>query len=293
MNFDSRSGVVLAVAAALLAVLAAWLLPWREIISGDEQLAPARMPQTRQEVSQAASDFDRVNSTYQAYIRSHDLAALLDQSKSAVQHAQADPSNASSLAAVRDVAAQVQGYAQVLENYARASDTYLKALRAYDDDLMSWTRGLFSASESLRSQTWPFVEHLKLYPQPLGLKSDPPMVTADQVAAQISSLQRHTSSLGSEASVDANKQALDGISRDIADIWESGRSVEYVAGLHSEYNQELATYDTKVREATRGPETVTGPSNNRVSSWGLTAVVSLLTLGGLAALFMPKMEIAT
>jgi hypothetical protein len=293
MNLDVRSGIMLAAVTALVVVLAAWFLPWREIISGDEQLAPARMPQTRQEVTQAASNFDQVNAQYQAYIKTHDLAALLNQSEAAIQRAQVDPSNDSNLVAVHDVVAQVRDYAQVLETYARASDAYLSALRNYDDDLMSWTRGLFSASESLRSQTWPFVEHLKLYPQPLGLKTDPPMVTMGQVGAQIDSLEAHSAALKSGASADANKQALDGISQDIANIWESGRSVEYVAGLHTDYRDELATYDTKVQEAAQGPETVTGPSNNRASAWGLTVAVSLLTLGGIMALFMPKTEIAT
>jgi hypothetical protein len=193
---------------------------------------------------------------------------------------------------VKDLGAQVESYAQLLRDYAQASDVYLEALRAYDDDLMSWTRGLFGASESLRSQTWPFVEHLKLYPEPVGLKTDPPMVSAAQVDEQVASLEGHLAALDGSSAQD-RAQALDGIERDVAAIWESGRSVEYVSGLHTDYRDELAAYDSKVAQAAQDPHAATPQVTSPVIAWGLTLVVTALTLAGLTALFMPRFRTET
>lgn len=282
-------GIIPALVAALVVVLAAWFLPLHDIISGEEQLAPERVPEARQAVSDSRQAFEQARDTYQAYIKSHDVSALHDQLMQAVTTARADPSNQGKLAAVHDLAGQLTDYGQVLLAYSQANDRYLNSLRSYDDNLMSWTRGLFAASESLRSETWPFVEHLKLYPEPIGLKTDPPMVTAAPVAQQIESLRSHTTALSGAGDPGA---ALDGIARDLGDIWASGRSVEYVAGLNEEYNSELTVYDGKVQVAAASPEATAQGARRQVVAVGLDVLVGLITFAGLAALFLPGRKVA-
>jgi hypothetical protein len=294
LDFARRYTQVLAGTAALLVLLSAVFLPWHEIISGDEQLAPQRMPQTRQEVAQAKANFDRANARYQDYIKTHDLGGLHDKVLSVLsaitESGTAPAASQQDNATVKDLGGLVRDYAFVLYDYSSASDAYLQVLQGYDDDLMSWTRGLLGASESLRSQTWPFVEHIKLYPQPVGLKTDPPMVNAAQVQAQIDSLD---SDLGALNTNGDSRAALNGIKRDIDGIWASGRSVEYIAGLHAEYHDDLATYDSKVAIAAQDPHAATPVSVRPVFAWGLTLIISALTLGGLVALFMPRLRTET
>jgi hypothetical protein len=289
-----RLGPTLAGAAALVALLCALFLPWHDIISGDEQIAPERIPQTRQSVAAAAAAFDQANAGYQDYIKSHGLGALHDRILGAIataEKATGEPPQ-DELQTVTQLGSQVDSYALVLHDYSQASDAYLEALRSYDDDLMSWTRGLFGASESLRSQTWPFVEHLKLYPEPVGLKTDPPQVSAAQVEEQMASLKGHLAALDASSS-QARLQALEGINSDVAAIWESGRSVEYIAGLHTEYRDELAAYDAKVVQAAQDPQAATPAVTSPVFSWGLTVIITALTLAGLTALFLPRFRTET
>src|SRR5690242_10119358 len=115
-------GLILAGAAALAVLLSALFLPWHDIISGDEQIAPERMPQTRQSVAEAAASFDQANTRYQDYIDTHDLGALHDRILAVL----GSPGEASDAGTLRDLTAQVQDYATVLRSYARASDIYLE-----------------------------------------------------------------------------------------------------------------------------------------------------------------------
>ncbi|HYF66025.1 MAG TPA: O-antigen ligase family protein, partial [Herpetosiphonaceae bacterium] len=61
---------------------------------------------------------------------------------------------------------------RLVEAAARAAAAERESLRAYDDALMARTRDLGPVAETLRSATWPIVEHLKLYPPPLGTRAD-------------------------------------------------------------------------------------------------------------------------
>ncbi len=62
--------------------------------------------------------------------------------------------------------------ARLLAQAAEAAERYRAALAEYDDALMAATRGLGPASETLRNDTWPIVEQIKLYPPPRGTNSD-------------------------------------------------------------------------------------------------------------------------
>lgn len=293
LSFFRRPASLLALLAALVALLAGWFLPWRPIIAGEEQLGPEKAAQSRQALAPARERFETAQSHYQSYVKSHDMGALLDRSRSALSEAKADPSSPDKLTTVRDQAAQVADYAGVLRDYAEAGDAYLTSLRQYDDNLMNWTRGLFAASESLRSETWPFVEHLKLYPTPIGEKTDPPLVPATEVSAQLAALQDHVAALSPDPNPPTGSSvaaALGAIGADIDEIWASGRSVEYVASLHPEYDRELSTYDAKVQAAAGDPQSTQISGARRLVAPALTAALGLIMLVGLAALFSPRRE---
>src|SRR5437763_1410139 len=181
--------------AALAVLVVAWFVRLPPIIAGEEALAAQTIPADRSNAQLASQQFREAQARYQSYIKTHDLGALLAGARAEIAQAKVAPEDIEKLAVVRDVAGQVGDYAGVLHDYAQASDRYFAALHGYDDKLMSWTRALGAASESLRSATFPFVEHLKLYPQPVGEKTDPPQVSAAQVAVQMDALSSHVAAL--------------------------------------------------------------------------------------------------
>lgn len=280
--------------AALAVLLAAWFLPLPPIIAGEEARAAQTIPTDRSNAQTASQQFQEAQARYLAYIKAQDLGALLISARDAIAEAKAAPDDIGKLVAVRDVAAQVRDYAGVLQDYAQASERYFAALHSYDDKLMSWTRSLGAASESLRSATFPFVEHLKLYPTPVGDKADPPQVSAAQVEEQIGALTSHVAALGPDPNPhSAGSRAtttLDQIDQDVSGIWASGRSVEHVAGLHNDYYAMLRTYDGQVQTTAKEAGS-SGPTGGKlVLANALTALLGALTFGGLVALFVPSPE---
>ena len=251
-------------------------------VSGEEQLVAPRMPDTRADVEVAQRQFEQAQARYQSYVKTHDLSAVLANVQDAIAKAKVGGGDPGVIAALKDRAAPVREYAGELLRYAQAGEQYLEAIRRYDDDLMAWTRSLGAASEQLRSETWPFVEYIKRYPPPFGEIADPPNVTAAEVATQTASLESHISTL------DATGQAgVAGIEQDVAGIWASGRSIEYVESLHAEYYRMLKEYDPKVEAAANG--TTAGARPDRVMlANGLNLLVGVVTLGGLAAIFMRR-----
>ncbi|MDP9315192.1 MAG: O-antigen ligase family protein [Chloroflexota bacterium] len=73
---------------------------------------------------------------------------------------------------VPQAAAVLAAAARLLERLAANAEAEREALLAYDQTLMASTRELGPRAEPLRSATWPIVEHLKLYPPPLGMRAD-------------------------------------------------------------------------------------------------------------------------
>ncbi len=280
--------------AALAVLLIAWFAPLPPIMAGEEARAAQTIPTDRSNAQTASRQFQEAQARYQAYVKSHDLGAMLISARSAIAEAKAAPNDIEKVVAVRDVAAQISDYAGVLHDYAQASEGYFAALHSYDDKLMGWTRALGAASESLRTATFPFVEHLKLYPEPVGQKADPPQVSGAQVAEQIASLRSHIAALNPDPNPHTagggTTTTLDQIGQDITNIWASGRSVEYAAGLHNDYFAMLRTYDQQVQAQTNTNKD-TGPTGGkRALANALTVLLGALTFVGLVALFMPQSE---
>ncbi|HYP39474.1 MAG TPA: hypothetical protein VEX13_03860 [Chloroflexia bacterium] len=268
--------------AALVVLFAAWLLPVPGQVTGEEQLVAPRMPDTRADVEAAHHQFEQAQARYQSYVKTHDLSAVLANVQDAIAQAKADSSDPGVVATLKDRAAPIREYAGELLRYAQAGELYLAAIRRYDDDLMAWTRSLGAASEQLRSETWPFVEYIKRYPPPIGETADPPNVTAAVVATQTASLESHITAL------DASGQAgVLGIEQDVAGIWASGRSIEHIESLHAEYYRLLREYDPKVEAAANGTTNSARPDRVMLAI-GLNLLVGVVTLGGLAALFMRR-----
>jgi hypothetical protein len=287
----TRYSVLSALLAALAVLLVAWFVDLPRIIAGEEELASVRLPQTRAAVMSSKQGFERARDEYRMYVSSHDLAALRAGALETIERARDD---SGALPDLNERLSQIAGYAQVLHRYAEAGDRYFLDLRRYDDNLMAWTRSLGAGSESLRDETWPIVEHLKLYPKPVGLVADPPEVKASKVLTQINYLERDADALNAAPSHDEPSPLLYDLAWDIAGLWDSGRAVEYVAGLddhsglHSEYYRTLETYDRKVQAQAGGVNEGPQSAGRRALATGLNLLLGLVTLGGLAALFAPR-----
>jgi hypothetical protein len=152
----------------------------------------------------------------------------------------------------------------------------LTALRHYDDELMAWTRSLGADSEVLRSATWPIVEYLKLYPPPVGLADDYTWFDASDVAAATGSLRRSAES-GSAETLRTGE----------ASVRDAGRAVEYIDGLHPEYERHLRTYDEKLQAVIAG-RGASEPDARRTLATILDVAIAVLLGLGIAGLLLPR-----
>jgi hypothetical protein len=244
-------------------------------MSGEEQLAPLRIGEVAERAETSLEQFEEARGAYRRFITTHDMSALLANATQAIH-----------LEKLRFHAGEIGEYTGVLHRYAEASERHFADLRVYDDELMKWTRAIRASGESLRDETWPMVEVLKLYPQPVGLVEDPRAVSAADVLTQSASLRADVESLQGSNS----RQALDRIAGDIAAIWESGRSVEYVGGYHSTYHDALREYHSKLEEAVAAAGNRPRSTLRLVLANVLNVVVGAITLAGLAVLFMPRVR---
>src|SRR5664279_1931781 len=124
--------LVLAVAGALIALAAAWLLPLPRLVLGDEEKAATRIPQDRSDVATAKSNFAKAEYSYKQYIQSHNVGGSLDSLASAIQQAQANPSDHGAGAAVSVASSGVLAYLAKLRDYAVAGEAYFTRLSHYD-----------------------------------------------------------------------------------------------------------------------------------------------------------------
>lgn len=164
-------------------------------------------------------------------------------------------------AAARELASDVRRIEQV----ARTAEAERTALRAYDDALMARTRDLGPLAESLRPATWPIVEHLKLYPPPLGLRFDWIAPNADFFATRALILE--------DGTVDAQVQAA-------IEVGRSTYAVQQLRELDATYQRELDRYALALEAQVA--TTVGSPSLMRVLVAVLLtiALVGLLLFGG-------------
>ncbi len=283
-------GSLLPWALALAVVLAAWLIPLPGLVLSEDQFAADHTPQLRTEVAAARIEFVKAQGQYNDYIKSHDVGAVRVLAEERIREARRNPSNPGGLFALLDALAPVKEYAQQLHEYAAAGEGYLGKLREYDDNLMAWTRSLGSGLERLRNETWPFVEYLKRYPQPMGEKADPPLVTSAEVFTQTASLEGHITSLNSRLVTPndgpSRELIVNAISADITAIWTSGRSVENLGGLHDEYRTLLQNYDVKVLAAATSQGSAQ-PTSRVYLATTLNILVGGFVLVGVAGLLMP------
>jgi hypothetical protein len=277
---NPRYTIALTLLAALVVLLVAWLAPLPRLVLGEEEAAATRMPQTRSDVAQAQSNFELVQTSYKDYVATHDVGATLTTLESATVALQADPTNAELLTGLQSAARPVQEYGEQLRAYAAAGEAYFAQAKHYDDELMAWTRSLGADSESLRPDTWPIVEYLKLYPPTTGEKTDYTNITA----ADVSKLD---AAMGG-AAVTLEGNALIQYQATIADLRSAGRSIEYVESLHSQYFTLLQNYDTKLQAVASGSGASNLSGSRRIIATATNLLVGAALVVGLVALFLPR-----
>jgi hypothetical protein len=267
--------------AALVVVLVAWLVPLPNLMLGEEAQAATRMPQTRADVSQAEVAFEQAQSSYKTYVATHDVGAALNTLESALMALQANPANDQLRIALKSAAQPVSDYTAQLQAYSSAGETYFARVKRYDDELMSWTRSLGADSESLRPDTWPIVEYLKLYPPPTGEKTDHANITA----VDVSKLQ---SALNESAVVPSNGDTLAQYQSSITDLKNAGRSIEYIESLHPQYSTLLKNYDTKLQAVASGANGGSLSGSRTLFATATNLLLGLALVAGLVALFSPR-----
>jgi|GEM_PF-3022070 len=285
-------GTIAALLTGTAVLLAAWLVPLPRMLLGEENLAPQRIPQTRAAVERAGAKFRQAQSNYKAYVKSHDLAALLVTIQDDIKHARENSDDPQNLSALRNSATQVRDYVEVLHAYAKAGEEYFEMLRRYDDELMAWTRTLGATGEQVRRYTWPIADHLRLYPAPVGdIPDDIPWITAAEVQTQTLSLTNHIAALNPDpnphAPATSRQEAIEGISKDVADVWASGRSIEAIESHHNDYYKVLTIYYGHITNIVRVGLPGMGTTQIALAT-GANLLVAAITLAGLALFFMPR-----
>jgi hypothetical protein len=274
--------IILALIAALAVLLVAWFVPLPRLVLSEEEKAAERMPQDRSAVETARADFEKAQSSYKAYVSSHDVGAdltALEQAATPDQTSSADTTHS---------AKPVLDYLIQLQSYAEAGEHYFTALQHYDDELMAWTRSLGTESEALRPDTWPIVEYLKRYPPPVGEASDYSSFTASRVLTLSQSIdERATSAVGNPGATPSVGAAAT-LREGVAAVREAGRSIEYRESLHAGYQQLLTEYDKKVQSVASNSGQTTLSSSRITFATGINLLLGAVTVAGLAALFLPR-----
>ena len=276
MSPNYRTLTALAWIGAAAAVLIAMFVPLPRAVLSEEEQAAGRMPETRREVDQARKEFETAAAAYRDYVGSNDVGAALATFDTSVGALETGDTSPKARTAVQAAAAPLLAYLDSLRAYADSGEAYFAALRHYDDELMAWTRSLGADSEVLRSATWPIVEYLKLYPPPVGLADDYIWFDASDVAATTGSLRRSAES-GSAETLRSGE----------ASVRDAGRSVEYIEGLHPEYERHLREYDEKLQAVIAG-RGASEPDARRTLATILDVVIAVLLGLGIAGVLLPR-----
>ena len=257
----------IALLGAVVVLLSASLLPLPRLILSEEEEAAGRMPQTQAAVKSAQVEFGLAETDYKGYVATHDVGMVLDE---LAEVAVGEQDATTRLGAAQPVIV----YLESLRDYARAGETYFSQLKHYDDELMAWTRSLGAESEVLRADTWPIVEYLKLYPPPVGLDTSYSSIGAANVQELIDTLKSPSNP--------------DSITQVIADVRAAGRSIEYVESLHPAYETFLQNYHTRLEAVASDAGTGSVSGGRAVLAFGANALVAVLLVAGLAALFISR-----
>lgn len=178
------------------------------------------------------------------------------------------------VAAAGDLAA----YARALDGLWSALPPYRAALGEVDTAEMARTRLLGGRAESLRSATWPIVEHLKLYPDAerdygAALRADPPARLADQLAARAAGASATGAAPAPPAPADLNVM-LEALRRVRAGV------LRY-AELDARYAETLREYDAALARIEAAPsERAPWPAP---AGWVVYALALCLAVGGALA----------
>lgn len=265
--------------AALVVLLVAWFLPLPDPVLGKDQLVAARMPEIRAAVEQARVAFIAAQNDYSEQISSNNPQLNIAVVRSEIERIRSGGGGFNS----EDALLSLVDYFELLRQYAASGDTYFDALKRYDDNLMAWSRSLGAASETLRDDTFPIVEHLKRYPPPIGITTDPPQVSVSEVVTQSRQFMMHLDMLmpgGPPAPV--SPSLVDNFSKDLDNISASGRSIQYIESLHEPYYAFLKQYDSVVESTVTSGDTLANPS---LLALTLNLLVGTLVLVGIGALF--------
>ena len=284
MTLNRTTLTALAWIGAAAAVLVTIFLPLPRAVLSEEEHAAGRMPETRQRVVTARSDFERAGEAYRSYVASNDVSSVLNTLNQAAAVLAANPDSKQQAAQAAASAADVRSYLSALTDYARDGETYFQALRHYDDELMAWTRSLGAESEVLRSATWPIVEYLKLYPPPTGLADQYSWLGAADVSALAGRIQEHVAQIGPGG---ASSDAAAALQADVSEVRDAGRSVEYIESLHPQYENHLQEYDAKL-QAVISARGATEPDARRALATVLDVGVAVLLGLGIAGLLLPR-----
>jgi len=263
---------------ALVVLLVAWFVPLPDPVLGKDQLVAPRMPETRAAVEQARAVFIAAQNDYSEQIRANDPTPNIAVIRNDIERIRDAGGNFDSVASLFSL----RTYFELLQKYASAGETYFDALKRYDDDLMAWSRSLGAASETLRDDTFPIVEHLKLYPPPTGIPPDPPYLSASEVATQTARFKSNLQELSRGVSAQENRPLVEAINVDLDNISASGRSIQYIESLHEPYYAFLKKYDGAVQATVAAGDTSRGPSPLALA---LDLLVATLVLVGIGALF--------
>jgi hypothetical protein len=271
----------------VLVLLVALVVKWPGAVLGEDQKAEERLPAKRAAVEQARQEFQQAEDAYKLHIRTYDVGGLLERLQGSALVATGVDNSHSAFREVIELSPEMLSYVDVLRRYAEAGEHYLDVLRLYDDDLMAWTRSLGAPSEGLRDDTFPIVEHLKLYPPPVGLKADPPLMTAAQVLTQSNQLWAARDALLAAPGPDPDTRSryLDAIAASVDVIRASGRSIEHIESLHADYHRFLQTYDDAVGRVAASERGAGQPSFAAIAA---NVAVGLAVLVGLGLLFSAR-----
>jgi hypothetical protein len=275
-------------ALAVLAV-ALWVRLPSPVLSGDQSQAREGLPQSRAEVMRTGEPFRPAHRDYRTFVRAHDMGTLLRRISDAMNAAKENPGDFVAVRRLAGVASEAIPYTHALYEYGRRGEEYLAALIKYDDLLTTWTRGLGLGVEQVRTDTFPVIETLKRYPLPVGEYTDPypPIIPSSTVLTQTVRLQETIAALyNSGASTPEQRLTmisnLEGVT---SQLWESGRSIEYVSAIHEEFRDALEDYEAAVQ---RIVEERARPSPLRSIGLFVNLAVALVVLAGVGLLLMGR-----
>lgn len=289
MKLPSLTPLLPWLAALAVLAVAVWVRLPSPVLSEEQGEASEGLPQARAQVERTGEPFRPAHRDYRTFVRARDMGTLLQRINDAMQTARQNPGDLLALRRVAGVASDVIPYTRVLREYGRRGEEYLAALRKYDDLLTTWTRGLGLGVEQVRTDTFPVIETLKRYPVPVGEFTDPypPIISSAEVATQTVQMRAAITALynAGQAPPQERLRLLDNLEGITGQIWESGRSIEYVSAIHEEFRDALEDYEAAVQRLVdaRGK-----PSPLRSIGLFVNVAIGAVVLAGLGLLFMGR-----